>query len=194
MGRSLLILFVLVVVIVVVAGRNTSPSHSSGSVNSVLSSAAASDSVVGRPTISAAFIDQVLSAYHSPAAGTGQALYDDGVAFDIDPAFALAFFFHESSFGTQGEARSSLSLGNLRCIDGYLCRDGYAWFSSWEAGYRAWYTLIAGPLYVGAHLTTVNQIIPRYAPPADDNDDSAYCQAISSAISTWRSGQVQVNA
>ncbi len=52
--------------------------------------AATSFRVVGSPSISAAFIDQVLAAYQSPAVGLGQALYDDGVAAGIDPVYALA--------------------------------------------------------------------------------------------------------
>src|SRR5213082_3185726 len=69
-------------------------------------------SVLGPPTVSAAFINQVLAAAHSPAAGKGQALYSDGVRYGIDPVFALAFFLNESSFGTTGVARFSLSFGN----------------------------------------------------------------------------------
>ena len=38
------------------------------------------DSVLGSPSIAADLIDRVLSAYGSPAAGTGQSLYDGGVA------------------------------------------------------------------------------------------------------------------
>src|SRR5438270_11418095 len=83
-------------------------------------------SVLGPPTVSAALINQVLAAAHSPAAGKGQALYSDGVRYGIDPVFALAFFLHESSFGTNGVARFSLSLGKLRCILDTVCRDGYA--------------------------------------------------------------------
>src|SRR5436309_10532110 len=64
-------------------------------------------SVLGAPTVSAAFINSVLAAAHSPAAGKGQALYDDGIKYGIDPVFALAFFQHESSFGTTGVARYS---------------------------------------------------------------------------------------
>jgi hypothetical protein len=78
-------------------------------------------SVLSKPTITAAFINQVLAAYHSPATGKGQALYDDGVQYGIDPAFALAFFMHESTFGTAGEARITLALGNLRCIPNRPC-------------------------------------------------------------------------
>jgi hypothetical protein len=143
-------------------------------------------SIVRAPSVSAAFINRVLSAYHSPAAGTGQALYDEGVKVGIDPAVPLAFFLHESRFGTQGEARSSLSLGNIRCLPSYPCRDGFAWFPSWQAGYAAWYTLIAGPLYVGAHRTSVEQVCALY----DSATAPAYAQAVTHAVSVWRAGQV----
>ena len=89
-----------------------------------------SQSLVGPPTITATTINRVLALYHSPAQGAGQTLYNLGVTFRIDPVFALAFFFHESRFGTQGEARKSLSLGNLRCIAAFPCIGGYAWFPS----------------------------------------------------------------
>ncbi len=175
--------------------QNASTLISSSHPTATVSVVAASSSpyrVVGAPTLSAAFINRVLVAYHSPAAGKGQALYDLGVQYGIDPAFALAFFFHESGFGTQGEARSSLSLGNLRCIPTARCQDGYAWFPSWEAGFAAWYALIRD-LYVNQWgLTTVSQIIPRYAPPSDNNNDAAYIASVEQAIATWRAGKVLV--
>src|SRR5438046_1834194 len=99
--------------------------------------------VVGPPTISVGFIDQVLAASHSPAAGQGQALYDLGVKYGIDPVYALAFFWHESAFGTTGEARATRSLGNERCIIDRPCidpdRGGYAQMQSWEDGFAHWY-------------------------------------------------------
>jgi hypothetical protein len=150
-------------------------------------------SVIGKPSLSVAFINKVLATYNSPAAGKGQALYDLGVQYGIDPAFALAFFMHESSFGTEGEARSSLSLGNLRCIPNYECRDNYAWFSSWESGFQAWYELIRNLYVADWGLTTVDQIIPKYAPPADNNNDDAYISSLKNELNTWHSGQVTVN-
>ena len=148
--------------------------------------------VVAAPSISADFINQVLSAYHSPAAGKGQTLYDLGKHYGIDPAFAQAFFLHESSFGTQGEAKKSLSLGNLRCIPNYRCADGYAQFDTWEDGFKAWYQLIRN-LYVDQWgLTTVDQIIPRYAPAADHNDEQAYIHSLKHALDTWHAGQIIV--
>lgn len=158
-------------------------------------------SVLGKPTITAAFINQVLAAYHSPAAGKGQALYDYGVQYDIDPAFALAFFMHESSFGTAGEARLTLALGNLRCIpnrpcvntQGTACQQGqscYAKFYSWEDGFQGWYQLIRNLYVADWGKTTIDQIIPTYAPPSDNNDDSAYINSLKQSIAAWRAGVV----
>lgn len=149
--------------------------------------------VLGKPTVSADFINHVLSAYHSPAAGKGQALYDLGVKYGIDPAFALAFFMHESTFGTKGEATGSLSLGNIRCIPNFRCRDNFAWFDTWEDGFQEWYKLMRN-LYVAQWgLTTVDQIIPTYAPAADHNDESAYINSLKHSLDTWHAGQILVN-
>lgn len=147
-------------------------------------------SVLGSPSISVDFINRVLDAYSSPAAGKGQALYDLGVKYGIDPAFALAFFQHESTFGKFGEARSSLSLGNLRCIPDAQCTDNYAWFPTWEAGFEAWYKLIRN-LYVAVWgLTTVDQIIPKYAPNADHNNEAGYIAALKRELDVWHVGQI----
>ncbi|QBD80400.1 hypothetical protein EPA93_32285 [Ktedonosporobacter rubrisoli] len=151
-------------------------------------------SVMSKPTITADFINRVLENYHSPAAGKGQALYDLGVHYGIDPAFALAFFMHESTFGTQGEARTTFSLGNLRCIPSRPCvdqdRGGYAQMKSWEDGFQAWYELIRN-LYVAQWgLTTIEQIIPRYAPSADHNNEAAYIGSLKHALDTWHQGNL----
>src|ERR1019366_538120 len=98
-------------------------------------------SILGPPTVSAAFIDQVLATNNPPAAGNGQAIYNDGVQYGIDPVFALAFFMHESAFGTAGIAQITLSPGNLRCIPNAACISGYAAFPTWSAGFDAWYQI-----------------------------------------------------
>ena len=151
-------------------------------------------SVLGAPSVSAAFIDQVLSAYHSPAAGLGQALYDDGVSTGIDPVYALAFFMHESSFGTTGEARKTFALGNERCIPDRPCvdldRGGYAQMQSWEDGCSHWYMLILSLYIKQWHRVTIEQIVPKYAPGSDGNDEAAYVAAIEYAVDTWRRGEV----
>ncbi len=55
-----------------------------------------SGDVVGPPSISVNQIEAVLKQYGSPASGKGQTLYDLGIKYGIDPAYALAFFVHES--------------------------------------------------------------------------------------------------
>ncbi len=151
--------------------------------------------VQGLPTISAQFIDQLLCTYpignHSPACGTGQNIYDLGVQYGIDPAIPLGFFWEESNFGTQGEARFSHSLGNLRSspLEAYEA-DGYAQFYDWQTGERAWYELIS-KLYIKQWgLTTVPAILQRYAPTGDGNAPDHYAQVVESAAALWRSGKV----
>jgi hypothetical protein len=111
-----------------------------GSVLSVsLHGASPSDdsyTVIGSPTISAEFIDQVLSAYGSPAVGTGQQLSDLGVQYGIDPVFALAFFLHEDSFGKTGWGAINHSLGNSRCYGWSVCQGGYRSYATWADGYQ----------------------------------------------------------
>src|SRR5215471_14233367 len=108
--------------------------------------------VLGSPTVSAAFIDRVLAAYGSPAAGTGQALYDLGVEYGIDPVYALAFFLHEDSFGETGIGAANHSLGNIRCSAGYPCQYGFRYYATWQDGYQDWYSLILNG-YVKGQIT-----------------------------------------
>jgi Mannosyl-glycoprotein endo-beta-N-acetylglucosaminidase len=160
--------------------------------------AGASYTVTGPPTISADFIDRVLSAYGSPAAGTGQALYDFGVAYGIDPVYALAFFLHEDSFGETGIGAVNHSLGNIRCSDGYSCQSGFRSYATWADSYQDWYHLIlngyvrgqVSDAIVGHPCATVDEIVPVYAPSSDHNDVTAYIAAIKQAVETWRSGKI----
>lgn len=170
-------------------------------------------SILGQPSISVGQINQVLSTYHSPAAGDGQALYDGGVKYGIDPAYALAFFMNESTFGTQGMAVTTLALGNERCLpdrpcvntQGYPCQTGqscYAQFYSWPDGFEHWYMLMKNE-YVTGHInqvigrkacpcTTIKEIIPVYAPNSDNNNEAHYIWIVEHAVDTWRSGKVVV--
>lgn len=158
---------------------NLSGTHAQGN-------SAPSSSVLGPPTLSAAFVNQVLAQAHSPAQGTGAALYQLSKQYGIDDADALAFFQHESLFGTTGVARVTRSLGNIRCSPGYRCIDGYRTYTSWVAGYQDWYALIRH-LYIDQwHRNTVAAIVPVYAPTSDGNNVSAYITAVDQAVSTWR--------
>jgi hypothetical protein len=160
--------------------------------------------ITGGPTVSAAQINTILAAYHSPAAGLGQYLYDEGLKYDIDPVHVLAIFLHESRMGTTGEARKTMSAGNERCIPDRPCVDlqlgGYAQMESWQDGFDhlfrlLYYGYIKGQVtlpLVGHRCLTVEQIVPVFAPSSDRNDVSAYIAAWIGAVNAWREGRVLV--
>ena len=145
-------------------------------------------SLIGAPTISVAKIEQVLASYGSPAVGKGQAMYDLGIQYGIDPAYCLAFFIHESTAGTKGVATVTLSIGNIRVTPGYADYQGYRRYNSWEEGIKDWYKLIRELYIEGWQLTTVDQIIPVYA-PSSENDTAGYIAVIHRLVATWRAEQ-----
>lgn len=149
--------------------------------------------VVGIPSLNAAFIHKVLSYYHSPASGKGQVLYDDGIKYNIDPAYALAFFMEESTFGTKGIATVTHSIGNIRATAGQPEYKGYHLYASWEEGFEDWYKLIAQQYVKQRGLTTVDQIIPVYAPGTDNNNEQQYSNAVKWAVGRWRQGIVEIS-
>lgn len=153
---------------------------------------AAGSSVVGGPSLSAMQINAILTNANSPAAGLGDVFYSMSIKYGIDDAYAAAFYKHESSLGLRGEAVDSKSIGNIRCLGkdyadlGTWCQDNFAFFPSWTNGIEAWYRLIKN-LYVGQWgCTTVEQIIPHYAPAADHNNEAAYASAVEQDVQAWR--------
>ena len=152
----------------------------------------ASSSVIGGPSLSVSFIDRVLATYRSPAVGLGSALVADSEQFHIDDAYALAFFLHESSFGTTGVARVTRSLGNIICSGYPTCFQGFRLYASWQVGAWDWFRLLTYE-YLPRGLSTVQAIVPVYAPASDHNDVSGYIAAVVQAVAAWRAGRVQVS-
>lgn len=148
--------------------------------------------VTQAPTISPQYINKVLRDAGSPAAGQGQLLWDLGKQYGIDPAYALATYHHESGYGTQGEARATLSLSNMRCIQGYECvdqdRGGYTKFPNFRESFKAFYALIDSTMYVKAFPSRMvpGTIIPRYAPTQDNNDETAYINSLQADMDRFR--------
>lgn len=178
---------ILVGACVYIEAQGGNPFASRASVQSAQPAPASGTSVVGGPSLSASQINAILHSAGSPADGTGQDLYNLSQQYGIDDAFALAVFKHESGYGKNGEAAITRSLGNLRPVPGEAFeRDGYAVFYTWQAGYAAFYKLIAGPLYVGAGLTTPSAIMPRYAPSEDNNNPQEYAFDVEQDMQSWR--------
>jgi hypothetical protein len=154
-------------------------------------------SVLGPPTISVAQIEQVLASYNSPAVGHGQEIYDLGIQYGINPAISLAFFVHESGAGSnpawagwKPDGTTSNNIGNIICTPGYQCYGRFRDYPTWGEGIEDWYKLIK-ELYIGEWgRTTVEEIIPKYAPAADNNDEGAYINSVKRMVESWQ-GQGQ---
>jgi hypothetical protein len=132
-------------------------------------------------------MNHILSSAGSPAAGTGQALYDLSVESGIDDAYALAVFEKESSFGKYGAAFENHALGNIVCAGYPTCNGRFRWYPSWLVGEEDFYQLIRGE-YVARGLTTVETITPVYA-PSSENDTALYVQQVRASLLAFRSAQ-----
>jgi hypothetical protein len=152
----------------------------------------ASLSMIGGPSLSASFIDRVLATYGSPAVGLGRALVADSQQFHIDDAVALAFFLHESSFGTTGVARFTRSLGNIICSGYPTCFQGFRLYPSWQVGAWDWFRLIKYE-YLPRGLSNVQAMVPVYAPATAGNNPAEYISAVLRAVATWRAGRLRVS-
>jgi hypothetical protein len=154
-------------------------------------------SVVGPPTIDARGVEAVLAQYNSPALDAGgQVWIDKGLKYGIDPAYALAFFIHESTAGTnpgwaglKPGGGSTHNVGNIICAGYATCYNRFRDYKNWDDGIDDWYKLIHDEYINGRGAQTVEQIIPIYA-PAFENDVDAYISAVVNMVDGWRSGKV----
>jgi mannosyl-glycoprotein endo-beta-N-acetylglucosaminidase len=168
---------------------NTTPSHIPPGEHTIL----------GRQTLNAQQIDSILKAAGSPAAGSGESFVKWGQKYNIDPAYALAFFAMESSYGTNpkwvgnlGNGEYSNGIGNIRYYGEpsptrdpqYHDGNGYRAYESWDEGIHDWFELLTSdPNYNGLH--TVEQIVPVYAPNTE-NDTANYVATVNELVDGWR--------
>lgn len=160
-----------------------------GRVGNVTPVAVGGYKVASPPTISAQTINKVLHALGSPSYGHGQQFYDLGVKYGVDPAAMLAFYIKESRAGTLGAATVTLNIGNIICTIDWLnqgggCSGRWRVYPSDVAAAEDWYQLISGYGYMGSGLTTVGQIVPKYAPVGDCNASHTICNDPAEYIKT----------
>nr|PZN27420.1 MAG: hypothetical protein DIU80_12075 [Chloroflexota bacterium] len=162
-----------------------------------LPTAPGENSLIGPPTITAEQIDAILAQYGSPAAGTGRVWVELGIRYNIDPAYALAFFIHESSAGTnpawagiKPDGTTTHNVGNIICAGYPTCFNRFRDYPNWEAGIEDWYKLISVEYINGRGVHTVEQIIPIYA-PSFENNVPAYINAVNNLVHTWRTEGVR---
>jgi hypothetical protein len=151
-------------------------------------------SLRGAPSLSASEIDSILEGYGSPATGTGQSWIDLGHHYEIDPAYAVAFFIHESSAGThpawaghKPDGETTHNVGNIICAGYPNCHGRFRDYDSWEEGIEDWYRLIDEEYIKGRGHKTLDDVLPIYA-PAVENDVNGYVGTVKRLVDGWRGG------
>lgn len=143
--------------------------------------------VQAAPRISADVFARVLDRAKSPAAADATALYRIPLGRGLDPAIALAFFAHESTYGTAGVAVRSRNWGNLRRGPRALyVANGFAYYAHWADSLSDWADLIADTYVARLGLTTVSAILARYAPSSDGNAPARYAKIVNALIAQWQ--------
>lgn len=62
---------------------------------------------------------------------------------------------------------------------------------NWVDGFEQWYKLIRN-LYVAQWgRVTIEQIIPKYAPNSDNNNEAGYIAALKHTIDAWHAGVIR---
>ena len=138
----------------------------------------------------------VLKAAGSPALSSAHAVYQYCVKRRVSPAFLLALFRHESTFGTKGTATVTHSWGNtrlpahggvgvVRMTTPTEARSGsFPVFRDWiDGGIATVARLVEYPAYQGK--TTVQEIVPTWAPSSDGNNPAGYVAAVLASMDTW---------
>jgi hypothetical protein len=112
------------------------------------------------------------------------------VQYGIDPAFALAFFVHESTAGTHAnwighklDGTTTHNIGNIVCAGYETCYRNYRDYPSWRAGIEDWYRLIDSEYIQRRGLETIADVIPVYAPPRATPD---YIASLEHMVDAWR--------
>ncbi|HEX2913391.1 MAG TPA: peptidoglycan DD-metalloendopeptidase family protein [Chloroflexia bacterium] len=145
---------------------------------------------LGPVSISRTTFRAFLTELNSPALPEADSMYQVCVDQGCDPAVALAFFEHESTGGRMGVASYTKSIGNIRCTDGYDCfttegNGSFRRYNSWTDGLRDWAKLLQ--YYKNEwKLVTLEEIIPRYAPQSDNNNEAAYIAGVKKRVDDLR--------
>ena len=117
----------------------------------------------------AARIDEFLTAHDSPMTGSGATFVAEGVEHGVDPAFLVAIAGAESSFGQLLYSEN----GDECTYNAFNWFFGPTWpqsdFGSWDEAIARVAQGLAGDLYHGAGLYSVDAIAPRYCPDGTSN-------------------------
>ena len=117
----------------------------------------------------AAQIDGFLALHASPMVGAGGAFVAAGQAYGVDPAFLVAIAGAETSFGQLLYAEN----GDQCTYNAFNWFYGPTWpqsdFGTWEEAIGRVSQGLAGELYYGVGLFSVEAIAPKYCPDGTGN-------------------------
>ncbi len=117
----------------------------------------------------AAQIDDFLAAHSSPMTGTGATFVAEGREHGVDPAFLVAIAGAETSFGEFLYAEN----GDWSTYNAFNWFFGPTWpqsdFGSWDEAIGRVAQGLAGELYYGVGLYSVEAIAPKYCPDGTGN-------------------------
>ena len=159
--------------------------------------------VVGTlPRVSPGRFVAVLREAQSPAAAEAEAGYWAVVQHAVDPLFALAVFRHESQYGRVGicAAYGTKNPGNTRSSRtgvGEVVstpRGPFVRYPNWTEGFRDLAYRLVDPTFVYAQrqLQTIGEIIPVWAPAADNNRPEAYIASVVKTMETLQQNLLDV--
>jgi hypothetical protein len=109
-------------------------------------------------------LDAFLAQYDSPMAGTGATFIAEGQLYGVDPVFLVAIAGAETSFGKQLYSRNGDQCAYNAFNWFYGPTRPASDFTSWDEAVSRVAEGLAGPLYHGAGLVSVDAIAPRYCP------------------------------
>jgi hypothetical protein len=146
------------------------------------------------PTISEAHAESILcGAPHGNfnCRQLANQIYADGVQYRINPAFILAVFKEESSFGSTGMARYTLDVPNMICIKPadwnagitFTCLNGFTKTRTWGDSVILYCRLLNGKIYQGRD--DVKDII-QIATPSTNNPTNRYIADVEQNMTTWQ--------
>lgn len=221
--RNLLTLLIIVALLALIIAKLVQNARA----NQVCGSNPPGD-LVGPPSVSAQAIYQVFNGKTPLGGSTGvnvpaeltsmaaaQHLYDDSFKYQIDDAFALADWQHESSYGTAGVATQTKNIGNITITDlnpqdwitwtpppiGVVPANGlnFPMYRTWLDGIDAWFQRVKA--YANSGITDVEHFALYYDLGVTSTNGltasqmaeiKSYVDDLNATISSWRRAQASV--
>lgn len=137
------------------------------------------------PTITIAEIDRVLGSVNSPMLPYSADIYVSSEQYGIDPVFALAFWMKESREASDGSvAAPDHNPGYTEGLGTDPRCGRWACWPTWPEGIAGWFHYMR-VFFVDRGITTVEDILPIYA-PSTENNTSGYILFVIQHVATWR--------